>query len=51
LPVPPIIACGFGSSPGSGLVFPLLGLVVVIIFGLFFLGTVQWRQSNKGLDA
>lgn len=51
-PIPPIIACGFGSSPGSGLVFPLLGLVVVIIlFGLFFLGTVQWRRSDKGLDA
>jgi hypothetical protein len=33
-------------------VFPLLGLVVVIIlFGLFFLGTVQWRWSDKGLDA
>lgn len=47
-PIPPIIACGFSSSTGSGLVFPLLGLVgVTILFGLFFHGIVQWRRAIK----
>ena len=51
-PIPPVIACGFGSSPGLGPAFPALVLIVTIIFfGLFFLSGFQWRRRDEELDA
>lgn len=51
-PIPPIIACGFGSSPDLGPLFLTLVLIVTMIFfGLFFLTAFQWRRSDEELDA
>jgi uncharacterized membrane protein len=51
-PIPPVIACGFGSSPGLGPAFSVLVLIVTIIFFVFFLSAVfQWRRRDEELDA
>ncbi len=52
-PIPPVIACGFGSSPGLGPVFPALVLIATIVFfGLFFLSAFfQWHRRDEELDA
>jgi hypothetical protein len=52
-PIPPVIACGFGSSPGLGPTFAALILTATIsFFGLFFLSAFfQWRRGSEDLDA